>query len=689
MSMKEMQNNKSIQDIRDDYIHALSESKNSSQLALQLADDLFALDLTVYSKNYSFESLVYNSFSRSVLDDSISLHPEQLNIIKHIEENSATIISAPTSFGKTFCIFEYIARYSPHNIVLIVPTLALVDEYFKKIIKKYKTFFSKYKVFTGISEEDNYNFTDFNIFILTHDRIVNESAYSKLEQIDFLVIDEVYKLETDINNDRVLVLNMAYYYLAKIAKKYTLLAPFIGGIINSEKLEKKPVFFNSNYSPVVNKVLIQEVLQESDRFPMCKSILNNLPQDDKTLIYFPTVQGLYKYVDEIISEENYIDDLPRNVSYFIEWAKDEIHEDWCIITALEHGYVIHNGQIPLGTRIFQLDLYDSSLNFNKMLCTSTLLEGVNTSAKNIIITKPSRKSTKPEDHFAAFDFFNLVGRTGRLYQHYIGNAYYIKSQLDPIYEKIDAVKEIKFEITDDSKDVDIQKGNIEKHTDVLNFLRMLEITIDDYHENIGSKLRFDTVVKLYNMYKKNKNDLLVELRKLRKDPKRGMRYLIRILYLICEEKDDSLNISLLTSLLYRTRPKLKTVINDARQFYSRNINTLIATAIRIKNSYIEHSFYIKVSIIRYFMIIEKCDSQLVEVINKRIINTIEFLYFINSKHKKMLSDLGVYERDIDYVLGIIGTQFNDSFELKNLLIQNEQKLGNVSYLTIYVIQNLK
>ena len=89
------------------------------------------------------------------------------------------------------------------------------------------------------------------------------------------------------------------------------------------------------------------------------------------------------------------------------------------------------------------------------------------------------------------------------------------------------------------------------------------------------------------------------------------------------------------------------------------------------------------------MIIEKCDSQLVEVINKRIINTIEFLYFINSKHKKMLSDLGVYERDIDYVLGIIGTQFNDSFELKNLLIQNEQKLGNVSYLTRYVIQNLK
>ena len=218
---------------------------------------------------------------------------------------------------------------------------------------------------------------------------------------------------------------------------------------------------------------------------------------------------------------------------------------------------------------------------------------------------------------------------------------------------------------------------------------MLEITIDDYHENIGSKLRFDTVVKLYNMYKKNKKDLLVELRKLRKDPKRGMRYLIRILYLICEGKDDSLNISLLTSLLYRTRPKLKTVINDARKFYSRDINLLIANAIRIKNSYIEHSFYIKVSIIRYFMILEKCNSQLIDVMSGKIINTIDFLYFINSKHKKMLSDLGIYERDIDYVLGVIGNQFKDSFELKDLLIQNEAKLSNVSYLSKYVIQNLK
>lgn len=687
--MKKMHENKSIQSLRDYYIHALSESNNSSQLAQKLADDLFALDLTVYSRNYSFDSLIYNAFSKSILDNDISLHPEQLNIIKQIESNAATIISAPTSFGKTFCVFEYIAKYSPHTVVLIVPTLALVDEYFKKIIKKYKDFFSKYKVFTGISEEDNYDFSDYNIFILTHDRIVNESAYSKLACIDFLVIDEVYKLETDLNNDRVLVLNMAYYHLAKIAKKYVLLAPFIGGVVNSEKLDKSPFFFSSNYSPVVNEIIITEILQETDRFPTCKSIIDKLSPDEKTLIYFSTVKALYEYVEKFISEENIASDLPRDVKFFIEWAKEEIHEEWCIITALEHGYVIHNGQIPLGTRVFQLDLYEKNPFFNKMLCTSTLLEGVNTSAKNIIITKPSRKSNKDSEHFAAFDFFNLVGRTGRLYQHYIGNAYYIKSPLDPIYEKIDAIKEIKFEITDESKDIDIQKGNIEKHTDVLNFLKILKISIEDYQENIGSKLRFDTVIKLHNLYKANKSSLLKELRSLRKDSKRGIRYLIDILYQICEGKKDSLNISLLTSLLYRNRPKLKTVINTARQYYERDINLLIANAIKIKNSYIEHNFYIKVSLIRYFMELECCEKAYIDILNKKILNTIEFLYFINSKHKKMLFDLGIYERDVDSVLKIIGTEFNDSFELKRLLLENEGRLNSIGYLSRYVIKNLK
>ena len=299
--MSDLRPNSDPQFLREQYIKSLDSAANPTQKARELADDLFSLDLTVYSSNYTFDSLIYSSMAKSILDGSVSLHPEQLQILNEITANDALIVSAPTSFGKTFCIFEYIAKARPQNIVLIVPTLALVDEYLKRVIKKYQTFFSQYKIHTHIDENRTYDFDQKNIFILTHDRVVQESTYAMIEKIDFLVIDEVYKLETDPSNDRVLVLNMAYYYLAQKAKKYVLLAPFIKSVENIEMLEKVPVFYSTLYSQVVNEVIHVNILRHNDRYPECQRLLSTLNPEDKTLIYFPTVTGIYKYVNEYIA----------------------------------------------------------------------------------------------------------------------------------------------------------------------------------------------------------------------------------------------------------------------------------------------------------------------------------------------------------------------------------------------------
>lgn len=684
------QNNPQI--LREEYIRELNKADNSTLRAKELAEDLYFLDLTVYSQNFSFKSIVYNAFAVSEIDERISLHPEQLQIISYIKENAATIISAPTSFGKTFCIFEYIVKYTPKNVVLIVPTLALVDEYFKKIIKRYKDKFSTYKIHTSLNEEKEYDFDNYNIFILTHDRVVQEANYHIIDEIDFLVIDEVYKLETDKTNDRVLVLNMAYYYLSKKANKYVLLAPFIKEVSDIDKLEKHPIFYGSNYSPVVNDVKTFPILNEKDRFSECTRILKSLKEEEKTLIYFPTVNSMYKYITSVIAlepkNENYLD---QEVSNFIDWAKEEIHEDWCLIIALERGYLIHNGQIPMGTRMFQLDYYEQSNLYNKLLCTSTLLEGVNTTAKNIIITKPSRISNNsPGDHFSAFDFFNLVGRTGRLHQHYIGDAYYIKSPNDPEYRKADAVKSIRFEVTDASKDIDIQRGEVEKYQDVLDFLALLNITKDDYLENIGTKVRFDTVVELYDRYINLKRDLLKQLEILKENEKKGKLHLVEVLYRICEKNTKyKLESNLINNLLHKQRPRIKKVVDDTRKYFGKvDIDYLIATAIRLKMSYIEHNFYSKVSIVKFFLEKDNVKKELIDILDKKILNAIEYLYFSQVKHKKMLLDLGIYERDINKIIKVIGDDFDDAFELKQRLTINFTKIKDISYVSKYVIKNM-
>lgn len=684
----------SLQDVRDEYIRVLGNSTNPLQKARDLVDDLFEIDLTTYSSMHSLDSILYNSLSVSRLDENISLHPEQIKIIQKIKQNDALIVSAPTSFGKTFCVFEYIAQYEPLNVVLIVPTLALVEEYLKRIVKKYKDFFKSYKIHTHIDENDAYDFGQRNIFILTHDRVVKESVWSSIKQIDFLVIDEVYKLETDLQNDRVLVLNMAYYYLSKIAKKYVLLAPFISGIENAHVLEKMPVLHNTNYSPVVNEVEVIEIPSHKTRYAECKKLLSGFDASEKILIYFPTVIGLYKYINDYLADEPVINITDVNVQNFLKWAKDDIHDDWCVIKAMERGYLIHNGQIPLCTRMFQLDSFERQSGYNRLLCTSTLLEGVNTTAKSIIITKPSRDSSKNNNSrdFTAFDFFNLVGRTGRLNQHFIGKAYYLKAPSDPFYVKKDAVKSIKFEITDESKDVDIQKGDIDKHNDVIEFLRCLGISIDEYHSNIGSRLRFETVKKIYNNFLVNKEELIALLYEYVENPAKGRLYLVKLLYKIIQTNyngGDNFNAYILNQLLNMRRYKIKKIVNETKFYYEAiPIDIIISTTIKMKSSYIENEFYSRVLLIRYFIDLKLINKKVLDVLDEKIIKNIEYLYFANSQQRKLLVDIGIYDYDVEKIISVIGDDFKDAFELKERLKQNSTGLNKISYISKYVIQSL-
>lgn len=680
------------QKMREQCIDYLAKADDSTEAAREIADKLFTLDLTVYSKDFTLDSLLYNAFAQSQLDDSVAMHPEQIQIINEIKSHNAIIISAPTSFGKTFCVFEYIARTQPQNIVLIVPTLALVDEYIKKIIRKYTLCFNSYKVHTQLDTEGQYDFSAKNIFILTHDRVVQDELYRLINNIDLLVIDEVYKLETDASDDRVLVLNMAYYYLSQVAKKYVLLAPFISSIADIEMLDKKPYFYSTDYSPVINNVITEDLLSDDDRYPQCQKLLNQIDKQEQTLVYFPTVTGMYRYVTNYISNEPVLEELDDNISFFITWAKDEIHEEWSVVKALERGYAIHNGQMPLGIRLYQLNLYENHPQYNRLLCTSTLLEGVNTSAKNIVITKPSRRSDKntSNDYFSAFDFYNLVGRTGRLNQHYIGDAYYLKAPADPPYKKIDAIKTIKFELTDNSKDIDIQKGNIEVHEDYLAFLKHLGITHEEYIKNIGSHFRFDTIKGLYLNYCNRRSEIITELRKLMEERLYGRVQLVKILYAVCEGREDSFRANMLNSLINRKRPKIRTVVNDAMKYYSsRGIDAIISTAIKLKTSYIEHQFYAKLLIIKYFMNIETIPQMYLDTLDSRVVGAIEQLYFSSSKQKKMLLDIGIYERDVEPIISVIGNDFDDAFEMKKRLLDNFGRLkSNISYISNFIIKNI-
>jgi hypothetical protein len=91
-----------------------------------------------------------------------------------------------------------------------------------------------------------------------------------------------------------------------------------------------------------------------------------------------------------------------------------------------------------------------------------------------------------------------------------------------------------------------------------------------------------------------------------------------------EGKNDTFRGNLINNLINRNRPKIKTVVDNVMKYYaSRGLDYIISTAINLKMSYIEHQFYGKVEIIRYFMQTESISKDYINILNNKVLGAIE------------------------------------------------------------------
>ena len=82
------------------------------------------------------------SLHRSENIENKYFHEEQLSALQILNSDKNLVLSSPTSFGKSLLIEEIIASQKYSNVVIIQPTLALLDETRKKL----KTYSESYKI---------------------------------------------------------------------------------------------------------------------------------------------------------------------------------------------------------------------------------------------------------------------------------------------------------------------------------------------------------------------------------------------------------------------------------------------------------------------------------------------------------------------------------------------------------------
>lgn len=361
-----------------------------------------------WQDRFAFESFKVNIG----LSTPITLHREQSSILKELLQGKNLAISAPTSFGKSFVIDSFIATKKPDNIVIIVPTIALTDETRRRL---YQKFSNEYKIITTTDVE----LSGKNIFIFPQERAIN--YVDKIEEIDMLVVDEFYKASKNFDKERAPSLIRAIIKLGEKAKQKYFLAPHISTLSDNpftRDMEFICLDFNTVY--LEKHDLYREIRNDENK--KSEALLNILTErHGKTLIYAGTYSNIDKVANLIIANMEPVDS-PLLTS-FQEWLTINYDRNWQLTNLVGRGVGIHNGQLHRSLSQIQVKLFEEDLGINWIISTSSIIEGVNTSAENVVIWRNRNGRSRIND----FTFKNIIGRGGRMFRHFVGNIFILEA----------------------------------------------------------------------------------------------------------------------------------------------------------------------------------------------------------------------------------------------------------------------
>ena len=425
-----------------------------------------------------YNQSIVNMYRSKVRNNNI-LDKSQKSIIDFYQslDIKRMLISAPTSYGKTFIMREilYLNQEKYKNILLVFPTVALLRENALNMEELNQDKKMGYNVIKSIDREIDCQ--DRNIFVLTPERAMQLLAQYPNIEIDFFFYDEMYKIDEDYCNDetddndekknsyaertfldeaRAKTFRICLYLLSKRVKDYYLAGPnlkrekFGKGMqryIAENNIQVKEIEFEPTKRIMVkayNKVIDEDYTnlpylekpgivkihsKVNDR--IC-DVVNYIEQKGygATILYCTTPAKANEYATKLA--ENHQGNVVKNerFSEFIEHLKRNYNIDgsineWSFVNVLEMGFGMHHGKMPKYIQKEILDLFNEGI-FNLLFCTSTIVEGVNTNAKNMVVLNHS-KGTK---ELTVFDFKNIIGRAGRYYHNFVGRYFLVDKELE-------------------------------------------------------------------------------------------------------------------------------------------------------------------------------------------------------------------------------------------------------------------
>ena len=394
---------------RELVIRILEEKENFAHEYQEIIDDL-AMQVGLYPyvtalEDLSLRNALMHAAHRAdgTMNDYI-LHRSQARVLRRLLDGESIILSAPTSFGKSLLIDVIISAKNFNNVVLIVPTLALVEETRRRMSR----FIDDYSIITS----SNQSISEKNIFVFTQERFL--SMESGMPEIDFFAIDEFYKLSISNDGGRSTLLNQAFLRLSRTGAQFYLLGPSIQAIPEMVKERLNCRFMVEDFQTVA--IELHFLKKKPNKEESLANLLDEI--DGQTMIYCQSPASTRKLLKSYLSLRNLEKTKDEELIEAAKWTSENYHNEWLVSVALQHGIGIHHGRLPRSLGRFMIRTFEEG-KLKVLLCTSTLIEGVNTSAKNVIIYD-SKLNKKSLDFFT---FNNIRGRSGRMFRHFVGNVF--------------------------------------------------------------------------------------------------------------------------------------------------------------------------------------------------------------------------------------------------------------------------
>lgn len=397
---------------------------------------------------------------------SLAVNQFQQKFWKAMACNDWLSISASTSAGKSRIVREYFADLARQKerftLVYLVPTRALIEEVSSALRRELP---SGVGVFTMPWDPD-LGSSSRTVLVVTQERLHLVLERLPSLKADLLFVDEAQSLASD---GRGILLQHAIE--RTVRRSPTVQVVFASPLTSNpelfieyappdrpsssfvsetvtvnqnllwvESIRRKPkrraVFLVSGESKrrVGELVLAQRTTAVPMRlaFVAC-TLAGNVPGN---VIYVNSQSEAEKVAKIVFEQLPPVAEVDVEIEELQDLIKTAVHSKYLLADVLNRRVAFHYGNMPLLVRT-EIERLFGAGKIYYLICTSTLLEGVNLPCRTIFMRNPKKGTGNP---LSEGDFWNLAGRAGRWGKEFAGNVVCVDTDDDELWPNLPQVR---------------------------------------------------------------------------------------------------------------------------------------------------------------------------------------------------------------------------------------------------------